>query len=77
MSPDTAAWLANVRAELAAGALLVAVPAKTGTVAIFPEDIVGKSDNELLAFIASRLAEQQSHIPKAPWAHSPTHSKTN
>jgi hypothetical protein len=58
MSPATAAWLANVRAELADGALLVAVPAKTGSVAIYPEDIVGKSDVELLAFIAGRFAEQ-------------------
>jgi hypothetical protein len=59
MSPETAAWLANVRAELAApGALLVTVPTKTGSVAIFPEDIVARSDDELLAFIAGRLAEQ-------------------
>lgn len=58
MSPETAAWLANVRAELADGALLVAVPAKTGAVAIYPEDIVGKSDDELQRFIERRLAEQ-------------------
>lgn len=58
MSPETAAWLANVRAELADGALLVAVPGKSGPVAIFPEDIVARSDDELLAFIRGRLAEQ-------------------
>jgi hypothetical protein len=58
MSPDTAAWLANVRAELADGALLVTVSNDSGSVAIFPEDIVGKTDVELLAFIAGRLAEQ-------------------
>jgi hypothetical protein len=59
MSPETAAWLANVRAEAAApGALLVIVRSKAGSVAIFPEDIVGKSDDELLSFIEARLAEQ-------------------
>lgn len=58
MSPDTAAWLANVRAEAAApGALLVVVRDRSRSVAIFPDQVVGKSDDELLAFIASRLAE--------------------
>jgi hypothetical protein len=59
MSPEAASWLANVRAEAAApGALFVIVRSKTASVAIPPEDIVGKSDDELLAFIAGRLAEQ-------------------
>jgi hypothetical protein len=59
MSPETAAWLANVRAKAAApGALLVTVRGPAGSVAIFPDEIVGKSDDELLAFIDSRLAEQ-------------------
>jgi hypothetical protein len=59
MSPDAAAWLANVRAEAAApGALLVVVRDRSRSVAIFPEDIVGKSDDELQAFIAKRLTEQ-------------------
>lgn len=59
MSPDTAAWLANVRAEAAApGALPVVVRDGSRSVAIFPDQVVGKSDDELLAFIASRLAEQ-------------------
>lgn len=58
MSPKTAAWLANLRAELAApGALLFSVPGKAGTVAIFPQDIVGKSDDELLAFVRERLEQ--------------------
>lgn len=55
MSP---AWLANVRAEAAApGALFVIVLGPAGPVAISPQDIVGKSDDELGAFIAARLAE--------------------
>lgn len=59
MSPETAAWLAKVRAEAAApGALLVVVRDKSRSMAIFPDQVVGKSDDELLAFIASRLAEQ-------------------
>lgn len=58
MSPEATAWLANVRAEAAApGAVLVTVCGPTRKVAIFPEDIVAKSDDELLAFIAARLAE--------------------
>lgn len=62
MSPETAAWLANLRAEAAApGALLVAVEGNP-PVAIYPNDIVGKSDDELLAFVRERLAEQ---IPEA------------
>jgi hypothetical protein len=59
MSPETAAWLANVRAEAAApSALLVIVRDSSRSVAIFPDEIVGKSDDELLAFIAGRLDEQ-------------------
>ena len=58
MSPEIAAWLANLRAEAAApGALLVAVEG-TPPLAIYPDDIVGKSDNELLAFVRARLDEQ-------------------
>lgn len=61
MSLETAALLANVRAQAAdPSVFLVIIPRKTrgGSVAIFPEDIVGKSDDELQAFIADRLAEQ-------------------
>jgi hypothetical protein len=56
--PATTAWLANIRAEAAGPrALVVVVKGPRGPVAIFPEDVVGKSDDELLAFIASRLDE--------------------
>jgi hypothetical protein len=59
MSPETAAWLANVRAEAAApGALLVVVRDPSRSVAIFPQDIVGKSDAELAEFIFARLEQQ-------------------
>lgn len=55
MSP-VAVWLANMRAEAAApSALFVIVRGPAGAVAIPPEDIVGKADDELLAFIAARL----------------------
>lgn len=59
MRPETIAWLANVRAQAdSPDALLVTIRRKSGgSVAIFPEDIVGKSDDELLAFIAARLQE--------------------
>jgi hypothetical protein len=56
--PTATAWLANVRAEaVAPGAVLVIVRGPAGSVAIFPEDIVARSDDELLAFIAGWLAE--------------------
>ncbi|MFK3741433.1 hypothetical protein [Massilia sp. TN1-12] len=59
MRSETVAWLANVRAQAdGPGALLVVIRRMSGgSVAIFPEDIVGKSDDELLAFIAARLQE--------------------
>lgn len=54
MSPSDVALIANVRAEVASGAFLVIV---AGRVAIFPDEIVGKSDDELLAFLNARLSE--------------------
>jgi hypothetical protein len=54
MSPNDAAVIANVRADVADGVDIVVIG---GRVAIFPDEIVGKSDDELLAFIAGRLAE--------------------
>ncbi|WP_198116921.1 hypothetical protein [Massilia rhizosphaerae] len=58
MGPDPAAWLANVRTEAAApGTLLIVVRDRSRAVAIFPDQVVGKSDEELLAFIAARLEE--------------------
>jgi hypothetical protein len=69
MRPDTVAWLANLRAQAAdPGNLCVVIPRRAGgSVAIFPEDIVGKSDAELLVYVTDRLAEQP-HIatPGAP-----------
>lgn len=63
MSPDTAAWLATLRAEAASPDSLMAVT--TGTVrskparaVIFQHEIVGMSDDELYAFVRARLAEQ-------------------
>ena len=59
MRPATVAWLANVRAEATApGAILVIVRGPSGSVTFSPEEIVGKPDDELLAFIAGRLIEQ-------------------
>jgi hypothetical protein len=59
MSPADAAKLANLRAAAALpGARSVTVRGPAGSVTIPKNDIVGKSDDELLAFIAGRLAEQ-------------------
>jgi len=56
MSPGTAAWLANVRAEAEApGAFMIVIESSKGKVAIFPDEVVGKSDEELLAFVRERL----------------------
>lgn len=64
MRPETITWLANVRAQVAAGADIVIVRGPTGAVAIFPDEIVGTSDDELLAFIAGRLAELKNETPR-------------
>lgn len=58
MGRENAAWLARIRAEAESpDALLVVVPGKAGSMAIFAEDVVGRSDEELLAYIAARRAE--------------------
>ena len=65
MRPATVAWLANLRAEAAApGAILVIVRGPARSVTFSPYEIVGKSDDELLAFIAGRLTEQRTEIPR-------------
>lgn len=52
MDPRVTAWLAKLRAEAEApGTILVCV----GRLRLLPEDIVGKSDDELLAFVCERL----------------------
>lgn len=61
MRSATAAWLANVRANAAPpGTTFVIVRGPAGTVAITPEEIVGKADAELLAFIVARLDESNT-----------------
>jgi hypothetical protein len=64
MRPETVAWLANVRAQVAAGADIIIVRGPAGSLAIFPDEIVGTSDDELLAFIAGRLAELKTEYPR-------------
>jgi len=56
MSPATTAWLANVRAEaVAPGAFMIVIQSTKDRVVIFPDEVVGKSDEELLAFVRGRL----------------------
>jgi len=64
MRPATTAWLANVRANAAPpGTTFVIVRGPAGSVAITPDEIVGKSDDdELLAFIVGRL--KNSNTPR-------------
>lgn len=60
MKPETAAWLARVRANAAApGTTFVIVRGPAGSMAITPDEIVGKTDEELLAFIGRRLTESR------------------
>jgi len=66
MKPEAAAWLARVRANAAPpGTTFVIVRGPAGAVAITPDEIVGKSDDELLAFICRRLAESNTNTPRA------------
>jgi hypothetical protein len=60
VNTDTAAWLAEMR-EWAADprALIFPINGERRSIALFPADIVGKSDDELLAFIAGRLDEHE------------------
>lgn len=56
--PATAALLAALREwAVLPGAQIYPIRTKTKNIAIFPEDVVGKSDEELLAFIRQRLNE--------------------
>jgi hypothetical protein len=58
MRPDILAWLATVRAEAEVpGTIAVVLGPPRRQISIPPQDIVGKPDDELLAFIAGRLAE--------------------
>jgi hypothetical protein len=58
MRPATTAWLARVRANAAPpGTTFVIVRGPAGSVAVTPDEIVGKSDDELLAFIVGRLKD--------------------
>ena len=59
MSPDTSAWLAKLRAEAEVpGTILVCA----GQLRMLPEDIVGKSDDELLAHVRGLLGnENKAH----------------
>ena len=58
MRPESAAMIANLRTELAApGALYVAIRSSDRMVAIFPDDLVGKTDRQLLAFVRERLTQ--------------------
>jgi len=64
MKPATAAWLAKLRADAAPpGTTFVIVRGPAGAVAITPDEIVGKSDDELLAFIVGRLKESTTSRP--------------
>jgi len=61
MRPETASWLAKLRADAAPpGTAFVIVRGPAGAVAIPPDEIVGKSDEELLVFIGQRLTESRT-----------------
>jgi len=62
MKPETVAWLAKLRAQAVPGTDLIFVRGPLGSAALYPHEIVGKSDDELLAFVTAQLAEQ--HEPK-------------
>lgn len=52
MEPAILAWLAKLRAEAEEpGTIIVCA----GRLRLLPEDIVGKTDEELLAYVSARL----------------------
>jgi hypothetical protein len=56
MRPDITAWLAKLRAEAEVpGTIIVCA----GRLRLLPEEIVGKSDDELLAFVSERLKAKE------------------
>lgn len=55
MSPKISAWLARVRAEAEVPGTIAVVVGST--LRLLPEDIVGKSDDELLAFLREKLEQ--------------------
>lgn len=57
--PATAALLASLREwAVVPGASIFPVCTKTKKIAIFPEDVISRTDDELLAFVCERLNEQ-------------------
>jgi hypothetical protein len=59
VKPATAAWLATMRAWAAdPGAVIFPIRTTTANVALFPEDITTRTDEQLLAFIAARCRPQ-------------------
>jgi hypothetical protein len=59
MKPETVAWLARLRAQAVPGTDLVFVRGPLGSISLYPHEIVGKSDDELLAFVTARLTDTQ------------------
>jgi hypothetical protein len=57
MSPYTKKWLADLRLQaLDPGTLFVAIRSRAGRLLLYPEDILDKSDEQLLDLIRDRLA---------------------
>jgi len=58
-TPSTAALLANLR-EWAADPEALCFPVNTtrGRAVIYPDEVAGRTDNELVALICARLNEQ-------------------
>ena len=57
MKPVTTQWLANLRIQATEpGTLFVAIKSRAGRLVMYPEDILDKSDEQLLSQIRRRLA---------------------
>lgn len=57
MDARTTAWLAKLRAEAEVPGTIIVC---TGRLRIPPDDIVGKSDDELLAYVSGLLEQQKA-----------------
>lgn len=56
MRPETTEWLANLRIQATEpGTLFVAIRGRAGRLVVYPEDILRKSDEQLLEFIRNEF----------------------
>lgn len=67
MRKETIEWLATLRARAEEpGIIFVAVRARSRSIFIYPEEILDRTDEQLLAFIRHRLANAAKSSKSEP-----------